>query len=475
MYQLLSSIALASLSLASAATSSWYPLATRTSLNTVSSNLLNPVNFVDNDKNSYLAYFEQYDLPWTSGTQVVSNDRITVEKLDPSGNSLWVNSQKYLNNVGDFWGQPYLAYGHGHPQITVDSNGETIVAFVTAKADSSFHYFLSLVVYKIDASGNQAWIYEQNANTTSSDFNARADWSNPSITVDSKNNIYIASEVYDGVKKTGNMNVVVVKLSAGGKLMWSVMNTQFNVQTGDNQTPSIAVDASGSSIFVSYVNSVSATRSAVVVFKLDGEGKFLWLKSDSSINTPDDNNDPVVATDALGNSVFVSYWTVPVAAGGASDIVVVRLNGNDGSVVYLSKDSYFNSADSDAYPSIAMGPNGASVYLSFIRFNSVDDLAIVTLKFTPDMSFMALSVLPTPDPSGLCEPSISVDFVGNAYTAACVGADVTLFKIPSATFADGIVVPPIAQQVKVNAGDSIVISTMVVATILATVLAVRSS
>lgn len=154
------------------------------------------------------------------------------------------------------------------------------------------------------------------------------------IDVDSSGNTYLAFQTegtVNGGTKIGLVDIVVSKFDTNGNVLWTVQNADFNagpVGTGIlNQFPSISTDLSNN-VYIAYqttgtVSGQTKTGATdIVVFKLNGSnGSIVWVAQNGNLNAsggdPTTNNlrPSIAAPKNNSNYVFGAYYTNGTVAG----------------------------------------------------------------------------------------------------------------------------------------------------------------
>jgi len=327
---------------------------------------------VDGSGNVYVAYYTQGGTVSGGTNNGGSSNDIVVFKLGTNGNLLWTGQQTAFNtNQSDLF-----------PSIAVDSSGNVYVAYNTINGTVSGgtnNGSNDIVVFKLDGTnGNLMWTQQQTVFNTSSDDVVT------SIAVDGLGNVYIAywtdgGTVSGGTNNGGTRDIVVFKLDEmNGNLLWTQQQTAFNTSQYD-MFPSIAVDGS-SNVYVAYLTGGTVSGgtnngfSDIVVFKLDGtNGNLLWIGQQIAFNTSYGDVFPSIAVDGSGN-VYVTYYTEGGTVsggtnngnnyGGSRDIVVFKLSGTNGNLLWTQQQTVFNTSTNDFNPSIAVDGSG-NVYVTY--------------------------------------------------------------------------------------------------------------
>ncbi|MBN4051498.1 SBBP repeat-containing protein, partial [bacterium AH-315-M05] len=232
---------------------------------------------------------------------------IFVQKLDTSGNFLWV---KKMGGTGTDWGRSIVdtsgnVYTTGTFEGTVDFNpGPGTEILISAGNTDIF-------VQKLDSSGNFLWV-KQIGGTGSEGGRSAIDVSGNVYTTGS----FEGTVDFDPGPGTANLDSsgnFVQKLDSSGNFLWAV-------QTGNVLLSSIKVDAFGnvytSGIFGGTIDFDLGPGTAILtslggsdlfVQKLDASGNFLWVKQMGG-NGSDCGRS--ITIDASGNLYTTGYFVI---------------------------------------------------------------------------------------------------------------------------------------------------------------------
>jgi hypothetical protein len=261
--------------------------------------------------------------------------------------------------------QSYNVTGYGwQPNVAVDSLKNVYVTFPTpgTMTGETSTGGMDTVVWKMNTNGVTQWVRQQPT------FNTTGDDTYPAIVTDYTNSVYVAyrtTGVVPGGISSGGTDIVVYKLDTDGVFQWVKQDPLFNTSADDTQ-PTITIDKYGA-VYVAYwteggtvLGQVNTGNHDVVVFKLDTHGVFQWARQSPSFNTTGFNELPVVAVDGNQNT-YVAYITDGVASGqtnaGDSDIVVFKLDVY-GNTLWIQQQPTFNTDRYDDYPAITVDVNG---------------------------------------------------------------------------------------------------------------------
>lgn len=278
------------------------------------------------------------------------NQDVIVFKLDKDGNFLWLKNNLTFNTTNF----------NINPKIAVDNLNNVYIAYstigtVTGGVNSGNY---DIVVFKMDSDGNVLWTLQEPS------FNTILEESLPAIAVDVNGNAYITYVTSGTVANTnsGNKDIVVMKVSTSGTLLWTTQNALFNT-TENDLYPRIVVDQMGNSYITYGTDGVISggvnSWTAIVVFKIDTNGNVVWTRQQASFNTTDNNYAPTIAIDNT-NNIYVTYQSDGVVSGGTPsgsyDIVVFKMD-SDGNLLWIQQQPSFNTTLLDFAPVIAVDNN----------------------------------------------------------------------------------------------------------------------
>lgn len=149
-----------------------------------------------------------------------------------------------------------------------------------------------------------------------------------------------------------------------GEHLYTYWNYLSNVNEFTSDSSSIAIDTTGD-VYVAYIEQPEALDPIVIVKKLNGNnGNVIW--TNEPISAPDAVN-ANIAVDSSGY-VYVAYHTSLSEISGSSsiggaDVVILQLEGNNGTVKWMSPLSEVNTEYDDMHPKISISSNGY-VYVS---------------------------------------------------------------------------------------------------------------
>jgi len=377
---------------------------------------------VDSSGNVYIAYTTSGTV--SGGTNLGTFDIVVFKMNGTNGLVQWIQQQPTFNTN---------AYD-GQPSLTVDSSGNVYIAYTTGGTVSGGTTLGTpdIVIFKMNGTnGLVQWIQQQPIfNTNAADFE-------PSLAIDSSGNIYIAYTTnigtVSGGTKLGKSDIVVFKMNGtNGLVQWIQQQPTFNTNAFDGQ-PSLTIDSSGN-VYIAYrtddgtvSGGTKLLGSDIVVFKMDTNGLVQWIQQQPTFNTNAFDSEPSLAVDSSGN-IYIAYTTEGTVSGGtklaSNDIVVFKMNGTNGLVQWIQQQPTFNTNAYDAQPSIAVDSSG-NVYIAYITGGTVSG---GTTLGTPDIVVFKMG-----GTNGLVQwiqqqptfntdyndrqPSLAVDSSGNVYIA----------------------------------------------------------
>jgi hypothetical protein len=222
-------------------------------------------------------------------------------------------------------------------------------------------YFCVLYMLKIE------WLKQLSAwNTAGADIA-------PSIVADpSDGSLYCAfqtSGTMSGGYNEGGSAIAVCKISSEGHVLWTHQN-QFNTSVNEF-APRIALGPAGGSppssnqqIYIAFTTNgtvsggelnMGGSKQDVVVMRLAGAtGQLIWLKQLNAMNSSEEESEPSIIY--YNENVYVAYTTLGVVSGGSpaggADIVIAKLDGSTGELLALRQDNY-NTMAADTSPALA--------------------------------------------------------------------------------------------------------------------------
>lgn len=288
---------------------------------------------VDSSSNVYITgYFEGTinlgSITLSTTTQVEA----FVAKLDTNGNWLW--ARKINGTYND----------HGH-SIAVDALGN---AFITGEFTEMASFGSTtltstgesdIYIAKLDTNGN--WLWAVRAGSTYDDIGR-------SIAVDDNSNVYVTGEFEGTVSfgittltSSGDMDILVAKLSTEGNWLWAVKagGNDYDIGYG------IDLDAASNVYITGYFTS-SATfgnttltslgtywDSDIFIAKLSSSGSWLWAHSAIGEGAYDKGNS--IAVDNSGNSYITGFFEQTITF---NNVILTSLVGFDIFVAKMDTD-----------------------------------------------------------------------------------------------------------------------------------------
>ena len=269
----------------------------------------------------------------------------------------WIKQTDVMNTGGNDV-NPTIATDSDGLYVTYTTNG-TVSGGVPSGSND-------IVVMKMNKDGSVAWI-KQTAlmNTAQSDYQ-------PSIAADSDGLYvtYMTLGTVSGGVLSGGLDIVVMRMNKDGSVAW-IQQTALMNTGGYNQAPTIAADSD--SLYVTYNTSgtvsggINSNRSVdIVVMKMNKtDGSVVWIQQTALMNTAGNDVNSIIAADSTG--LYVTYSTDGTVSGGVrsgtSDIVVMKMNKTDGSVVWIQQTELMNTGGNDVNPTVAADSNG--VYVTY--------------------------------------------------------------------------------------------------------------
>ena len=311
---------------------------------------------IDLKSNIYVAYSTNGTV---SGQTNIGMYDIAVLKLSKDGVIQWTTQQPTFNTTDQDENTNIAVDRKGNCYITYSTNGS-----VSGQINSGSY---DIVVFKLNTDGIFQWVIQQPTfNTPDLDFAS-------TIAVDKDGNSYVSfttQGTVTGQVKTGIKDIVVFKINKEGVLQWVTQQPTFNT-TQFNDVCSIAVQNNGN-CYVAFASNGTASGQIntgnydIIVFKLNSDGIFQWIKQQPTFNTSNFDYLPDISVDNAGNT-YISYSTLGTVSGqinsGSLDIVVFKLNTN-GVFQWVTQQPTFNTTSSDNRPNIAVDKNG-NIYVVY--------------------------------------------------------------------------------------------------------------
>lgn len=282
-----------------------------------------------------------------------------LRKLDPAGNVVWSR----------LLGSPAEAGGFA---IAIDADDNVVVAGQTRSllTETSYGGGYDSFVAKFDSSGAELWTRQAQP---------FADDAALALAVDASGNVFVAGRtngaVADGLTHGGGSDAYLMKLDAGGALVWS---KQFG-GAGDDAATALAVDDAGN-VFVA---AESGGRAVVRKYADDPTSQSpIW-----EVDLGELGADGGLRGLALGSkgAVYVAGTTSSAALAGATaqahsgglDAFVARIDDAGGSAS-AAWTSYVGSggADEGRALSVRANPGGDQIYLAGATNSSIAGAAM---------------------------------------------------------------------------------------------------
>jgi len=257
-------------------------------------------------------------------------------KIGASGDTLWTRSVS-----GTLFGSDEEANG-----IVIDNSGNIIVSGYTKNSGTGS----DITILKYTATGVLLWTAQYNGTVNESDRSF-------DITTDAAGNIYVTGKTdINASPIITNDELFTAKYSSNGALLWSSI---FNGGTGNQRGRSIAVGASGS-IYVCGQSS-NTTNEDVIVVKYSSTGTVLWSY------TYDADNSEVFEGCALSSDESITALctsSTDVTTGEGSALNVFQVNAN-GALAWEQTYVASNNLQSTG-EAIELAPNGNFVLVGSI-------------------------------------------------------------------------------------------------------------
>ncbi len=169
----------------------------------------------------------------------------------------------------------------------------------------------------------------------------------------------------------GNLSDIVIFKASGGVVEWTKQNIQLST-TGSDSNPVTQTDISGN-IYIVYdtTGTVSggggkqgSTGANIVYAKLDPTGSIVWVYQNTNLNRNQllsfTSSTPNIVMDPAFNGYFyISYYTTGTVSGAGnvnpagatstnSDIVIAKISGSTGQIMWIKQNPTFNTSGSDS-------------------------------------------------------------------------------------------------------------------------------
>ena len=209
---------------------------------------------------------------------------------------------------------------------------------------------------------------------------------------------YITSGSLPDRTNAGNYDLVIMKLSLTGNIIWTKQDANFNTPNYENN-PSICYDENTNSIYVSYVSvgyipgQSNFGYNDIIVLRMNMDGDLIWIKQSSGFNTTGSDEDPAITCD--NNGVYITYTTdsaiTNLTKTGNTDIVVFKLNKTNGNLLWVKQNSGFNTTSVNTNSKICS--DGTKIYIVYDTNGTISggtktgtiDLAIFALNTDGDI------------------------------------------------------------------------------------------
>jgi hypothetical protein len=339
-------------------------------------NEVNPSIAVDSNGNIYISCITSGTL--SGRTEVAGgNNELAIIKLDTDGNVLWIKQDNTITPTNG---------GAEHSSIAVDNTGFVYIGIHIGGAISGGTYFAGndIALMKLSAdTGARQWL------TSGNMISSPVGEDTPNIAVVNQS-LYLlyrssnTSSILGGAAVVGSNDLVLSKFNiSDGSRVWIQTGPALSTTAGDNDQ-SIAVDQN-ENVYVSYsagaaISGGTAIGSAdAIVVKFDSNGNRLWAHQNASTSTSaNDAFGPRIAVDYDGD-VYISYRTDSGISGdagdfdpvsgrfvrafqrGNGDIVVAKLAGTDGTRIWATQKTIYNTTGTETYPFISIVPGTKTV------------------------------------------------------------------------------------------------------------------
>lgn len=246
------------------------------------------------------------------------------------------------------------------PKIATCSNGDTYIGYFS---NESGNYDVRL--QRLDAQGNLLWATDGIMISTNPQQTWLTDWD---MTVDNGNNCILA---FNDIRNSGNLNVVVYRISPSGSFLWGANGIMLSNSTAFNAAPKVVATAAGNVvvawsadnvIIMQKLNPAGALQWGANGITLSSANRLTWpqllpVGSDDVIMKYFDDSGPVNAPtrhvfaqryDASGSAVWSTPAQISIAGGISAwtQIFPFINDGNDGFFICWNDDRDMNNRSS---------------------------------------------------------------------------------------------------------------------------------
>jgi hypothetical protein len=264
---------------------------------------------------------------------------IFIAKYDPSGNVIWAKQHGSPGGWDEGW------------DVVTDGSGNSIITGyfiheVTFESTTliSMGGNPDIFIAKYDPSGNVLWAKRYGG--------TGRDQGND-ITIDENNNILITGLFSDWTQfgtfimnSAGNFDIFIAKYDSVGEVIW----VKRAGGSGRDEGHGIATDGLGNYFISGWFEgtatfgSITLTSTGsddVFIAKYDSAGNVIWAKQAGGTKPPSNQNfNPMIVTDELGNSIIVgcfestaTFGNFSLTSAGGHDIFIVK-NDAAGEVIW---------------------------------------------------------------------------------------------------------------------------------------------
>jgi hypothetical protein len=164
-------------------------------------------------------------------------------------------------------------------------------------------------------------------------------------------------------------------------VFWTKQNSNFNSVFSDSKP---RVQVFRNEIFVA-MNKIDNGTGTISIFKMDKNGNIIWLNENSKLlNSSDSQYDIDLCVNDHG--IFITYITDGAMRDnvktGIIDIVIAKININNGEVIFVKQTSEFNTINENIKPKITC--NDESIFVTFFTSGidiQTDDIVVIKMKY----------------------------------------------------------------------------------------------
>ena len=281
-------------------------------------------------------------ITWTDGRS--GSDDIYAQRVDASGNTLWMdNGTVICNATDDQW-----VY-----EICSDNVGGAIIIWEDDRGPDRDVY-----AQRIDASGNTLWM--DNGTVI---CNATGGQMAPKICSDNVGGAIITWDDSRG----DNLDIYAQRIDASGNTLWMDNGTVICNATGDQGNHDICIDEMGGAI-ITWDDDRGLDRD-VYAQRIDASGNTLWMDNGTVIcNATGGQMAPKICSDNVGGAII----TWDDSRGDNLDIYAQRIDASGNTLWMDNGMSICTESNGQALPEICSGGTGGAI-IAWLDFRHIMD------------------------------------------------------------------------------------------------------